>query len=105
MRVGIDLTYVPRFENKDKLAKRILSENEFSEYDSSTNKAEYLASRFALKEALIKALELSILGVDLREIKSIKKENGAVFIEYKGKQYDCSLSHEHEYCMGIVLND
>jgi|SRR5574344_2613733 phosphopantetheine--protein transferase-like protein len=105
MRVGIDLTYIPRFKNKTRLAEHILSDDELLEYNNSSNKAQYLASRFALKEALLKALELSILSVDLKLIKSIKKDNGAIYLEYDGKKYDCSLSHEKNYSVGIVLND
>jgi phosphopantethiene--protein transferase domain len=105
MKVGIDMTYIPRFRDKSRLAKKVLSDEEFLAYSDSIDKAQYLASRYALKEALIKALELSILSVDLRLIKTIKKDNGAVYIEFNGKKYECSLTHENKYCVGIVLND
>src|SRR5574344_589297 len=105
MKVGIDMTYIPRFRDKSRLAKKVLSDEEFLAYSDSIDKAQYLASRYALKEALIKALELSILSVDLRLIKTIKKDNGAIYLEYDGKKYDCSLSHEKNYSVGIVLND
>jgi len=105
MKIGVDMTYIPRFKNKSLLAKKILSEDEYIAYSESSDKAQYLASRYALKEALIKALELSILGVDLRLIKTIKKTNGAVYIDYNRKKYECSLTHENKYCVGIVLND
>jgi phosphopantethiene--protein transferase domain len=105
MKVGIDLTHIERFKNKDFLAKSILCDSELIEYEKSINKAQYLASRFALKEALIKCLELSILSVKLSTIHVMKKENGAVYIDYMGKEYNCSLSHEEDYCVGIVIND
>ncbi len=103
MNVGIDLTYIPRFVNKDMLAKKILADEEYIEYELSDNKAQYLASRFALKEALIKCLELNILAVDLSKIIVKKKINGAIYVEYLSNIYSASLSHENEYCVGIVI--
>lgn len=104
-KIGIDLTYNPRFENKDDLAKKILSSSEYEEYLFSKNKSVFLSSRFALKEALIKCLETSILSIDLKEINVRKKESGCPYIEYKNKIYDCSLSHEKDYSIGVVYND
>lgn len=103
-KIGIDLTYNPRFKNKDSLAKKILSTSEFEEYSNSLKKDEFLASRFALKEALIKCLECSILSINLNEIIVKKNENGAPFILFKNKKYDCSLSHENDYSIGVVYN-
>ena len=105
MKIGVDLTYIPRFVDKEKLAKKILSNEEYEAYLKALKKEEYLASRFALKEAFIKAIEASILGIDLKEIMTKKKDSGAIYIIYKDKEYSCSLSHENEYCIGVVLND
>lgn len=105
MGIGIDLTYISRFKNKDSLAKKVLSDEEYKTYLSKINKEEYLASRFALKEALIKCLELDILNVNLKDIETKKKENGAIYVVYKNKKYEASLSHENEYCIGVVKND
>ena len=55
MGVGIDICYIPRYENKDDLAKRILSNDEYKIYEVRQKKAEFLAGRFATKEAFIKA--------------------------------------------------
>ena len=105
MKIGVDLTYIPRFKDKDLLAKKILSSEELKFYDNSENKAQFLASRFALKEAFIKSLEGSILGFDLTKIMTKHKDNGAIYIEFNDKIFQCSLSHENEYCIGVVLND
>ncbi|MFA6667414.1 MAG: 4'-phosphopantetheinyl transferase superfamily protein [Bacilli bacterium] len=104
MKVGIDLVFIPRYEDKERLASEVLSINEFNEYKKATNKAQYLASRFALKEALIKSIESSILAVKLKDIEVVKKENGAVYVLYQDKKYECSLSHDGDYCVGVVLN-
>lgn len=104
MPIGIDLTFIPRFKNKDNLAKKILSECEYQEYLHSKKKEEYLASRFAVKEALIKCLELDILAVNLKEIEVKRKDNGSIFVIYKNKSYEASLSHENDYSVGVVKN-
>ncbi len=103
MPIGIDLTYIPRFKNKENLAKKVLNDEELKLYYEAKNKEEFLASRFALKEALIKYLELDILAIDLKDIKVKKKENGAIYVLYKDKIYDASLSHENDYCVGVVV--
>lgn len=105
MKIGVDLTFIPRFENKERLAKEVLSDNEYLMYENSTNKAQFLASRFALKEAFLKANELSILSIKLSSVEIIKKENGAIYIMHDNVRYECSLSHENEYCIGVVLYD
>lgn len=105
MKIGVDMTFIPRFANKEKLAEKVLCEEEFIEYNQANNKAQYLASRFALKEAFIKSFEMSILSINLNEIKCLKKENGAIYIYHNKNKYECSLSHENEYCIGVVLHD
>ncbi len=104
MNLGIDLTYIPRFIDKSNLAKKILSDNEYKTYLNSPRKEEFLASRFALKEAYIKMKELSILGVDLRKIEVIKKESGAICISDGVNIYKASLSHEKDYCIGVCYD-
>ncbi|HKL72725.1 MAG TPA: 4'-phosphopantetheinyl transferase superfamily protein [Candidatus Onthovivens sp.] len=105
MNIGIDMAYIPRFIDKEKLALKILSLNELEEYKKSDLKATYLASRFCLKEAFIKSIEGNILAFDLKEIEVVKKESGAVGILYQSKMYKCSLSHEKEYTVGVVIYD
>ena len=51
MNVGVDLTFIPRFINKEEVAKKVLSTSELNEYYLSSRREVYLASRFALKEA------------------------------------------------------
>ncbi|MGP1413987.1 MAG: holo-ACP synthase [Bacillales bacterium] len=106
MSLGIDLTSINRFKNKDKLAEKILSEEEFVLYKNHFNKAQYLASRWCLKEAFIKAVKNSIKDLNLKDIIIKNENNGAIYIDYKSKKYDCSLSHERNYCVGVVfIND
>lgn len=105
MHVGVDLTYIPRFKDKENLAKKILSSSELNEYYLSCLKEKYLASRFAVKEAFLKSMKKGILEVNLNEIVVAKEKSGAIHIEYKGKDYPASLSHENDYCIGVVIYD
>ena len=59
--VGIDVVEVRRIEDSvarfgRRLAEKILSLEECSEYDQTPRKARFLACRLAAKEALVKAL-------------------------------------------------
>lgn len=105
MKVGIDMTFIPRFVNKENLAKKVLSESELNEYYLSVDKAKYLASRFALKEAFLKSMKKGILEEDLKKIIVVKEKTGAIHISYFDREYPASLTHEENYCIGVVIYD
>lgn len=63
--IGIDIIKIARIEKiinrlNSKLAKRILSKKEFCQYLIKKNKINFLAKRFAAKEAAAKALGVGI---------------------------------------------
>jgi holo-[acyl-carrier protein] synthase len=75
--VGMDLVDIARFEKmadreNDLLAARLLSDNEqiaFMALTGVRRRAEWLAGRFAAKEALMKALGLALpQGIGMRDI-------------------------------------
>lgn len=105
MPLGIDLVTISRFQNHERIAKKILSESEYKLYLISPNKMQYVASRFCLKEAFLKSIKTGILDLDLKEIEVIKEESGAIHILFKGVEYECSLSHEGDICVGVVNYD
>lgn len=105
MPIGIDLVTISRFTNHERIAKKILSENEYKEYLLSQNKMQYVASRFCLKEAFLKSIKTGILDLDLKEIEVVKETNGAIHILFREKEYECSLSHELDTCVGVVIYD
>ncbi len=54
--LGCDIVKVSRFKNNlSKLANKILSESEIVEFNKATNKIQYIAGRWAAKEAIFKA--------------------------------------------------
>ena len=73
MEVGIDIVELEHIKDEKLLASKILSESEFLLYQKKENKLQFLGGRFAAKEALIKALGLSILGINLKDIEILNK--------------------------------
>jgi holo-[acyl-carrier protein] synthase len=75
--------------------------------------AERLAARFAAKEAVIKALNLSEAGIDWRDIEVVKQRDGSCVIALHGNAHRIaqglgvrslcvSLSHDGD-CAGAVV--
>ncbi len=101
MNVGIDIVKISRFENKDiHFIKRVLTEKELLVYNNliEEKKTQYLASRWASKEAIFKAnkdehyLSYSILN----------KENGEPYVD-DHEEIKISISHDGEYAVASVL--
>lgn len=105
MGMGIDLVKIDRFKDVEKLKNKILSNNELTILDTRINKEEYLASRFAVKEAFLKANEKGLFDeIFLKEIEVLNDENGKPYIIYKNIRYEnVSISHEKEYAIAIVI--
>jgi holo-[acyl-carrier protein] synthase len=109
--VGIDLVDISRFDkmlNKkdDLLIERLLSDNERSAFMALTGdrrRAEWLAGRFAAKEALMKALSLALPeGIGMRDIEVIPDSLGRPLIVLSAavqqqlkSPYTCHLSITH----------
>lgn len=101
MNIGIDLAKISRFENKDiHFIKRVLTEKELLVYNNliEEKKTQYLASRWASKEAIYKAnhdehyLSYSILN----------KENGEPYVD-DHEEIKISISHDGEYVIASIL--
>ncbi|MEM7292813.1 MAG: holo-ACP synthase [Pseudomonadota bacterium] len=71
--IGVDTTLVSRIEESldrfgDRLVARVLHESERTEFESCRQPAQFLAKRFAIKEAAAKALGTGIReGVSLHD--------------------------------------
>lgn len=119
--IGTDIVHIERMNNNlekygDKFARRILTESEFNEFKnkSKSNQSNFLAKRFAAKEATAKAmgtgfscgLSLHHIGVNhdaagkpLLEFSHVAEE----FIEKnKIKQTHLSLADERDYAVAFV---
>lgn len=102
MAVGIDIVYIPRFRGKEKLASRILSANEMVIYHNRPRKEEFLAGRFAAKEAFIKALQEGVGRIAFHHIDIVYQKDGRPEIVYGDKHYPVSISHDGDYAVAVV---
>ena len=98
--IGVDLVDFKRIELK--IARKVLSKKELEIYDTLTDnlKKEYIAERFAVKEALFKA-DNSFFNYD--EVSVLNDEKGKPYLD----NIDGFVSIAHDggmVCAFVVLN-
>ncbi|MGL5357618.1 MAG: 4'-phosphopantetheinyl transferase superfamily protein [Metamycoplasmataceae bacterium] len=96
--IGVDLTKISRFENIElDLILRVLSPKEVSAYKAlnSDLKAKYIATRWAIKEAIFKA---DNKYSNFSKIYINKKEK-----VYSFKEFQISVSNEGDYIIAFVI--
>ncbi|WP_188456847.1 holo-ACP synthase [Virgibacillus oceani] len=114
--IGIDLIELNRIQEKiehnERFIKRILTDKEQELYSSLTGvmrKVEYLAGRFAAKEAFAKAAGTGIGKLSFQHIEILPNEQGAPRIIVQGFNDDnifISITHSKEYAMAqVVIED
>ncbi len=118
--IGVDIAETERFEKiyaryGERIARRILTDNEFIEYQRRNKPASYLATRFAGKEAAAKALGTGFgSGVGYKSIEINNDKTGKPFLKFlntasqlpERKQVDnvfVSLSDEKHYVVAMVI--
>lgn len=111
--IGIDLIEIERikkhFKQKERFINRILTEAEkavLNELHSEKRQLEYIAGRFAAKEALAKAVGTGIGQLSFQDIEILNKENGAPYITVKGfidENILISISHTEHYATAQVV--
>ena len=122
--IGTDITDGRRIEavlnrHKEKFAKRVFTNAELNAANSAVNKVYFLAKRFAVKEAVYKALSSSgIAGCGWREAETLNELNGAPFVNLTGRcktaletmtpdgynaKVSVSLSDERPYALAFVV--
>ena len=93
--IGCDIVKISRFKNNlIKLADNILSVREMEEFDLTSNKIQYLAGRWAAKEAIFKATGYKRMTV-------LNKSNGAPYV-LDNPDIQISISHEKEYAIAFA---
>jgi len=108
-RVSAALARTPR------LARRILTESEFVDWQQSKQQARFLAKRFAAKEALVKALGTGIgRGVSWQHFEIAKDPAGRPIVivtagaekiaqEMGIRRFHLSYSDEQEYIVAFAI--
>jgi holo-[acyl-carrier protein] synthase len=104
--VGIDIVENARVRKamSDAFVKKVLSQEERERFDNfkETRKVEFLAGRFAAKEAIIKCLS----GIEVPQLTDLNIRNdeaGRPFIQYKDYEIVLSISHERNYSVAIAI--
>ncbi|VEU76428.1 4'-phosphopantetheinyl transferase superfamily protein [Mycoplasmopsis columboralis] len=98
--IGVDLTRISRFKNKNyPFAQRILSNEELEQFQelNEYEKVLFLARAWCIKEAIFKA---NNAYADYSKI-TLKKENN----RWTFKQFSISISHEGDLLIAFVIDN
>ena len=102
--IGVDIFCLNRIDlDKTNLFLRVLTEKEYLIFQSLKNdqaKKEYFGSRFAAKEAYIKA---GHANVSYSSIEIMNDQNGKPYFTNDNKAL-LSISHEKEYAIAFVVS-
>lgn len=118
--IGTDIVDIDRIRSmsepaRDKLARRVLTENEYQRFSEHKQADAYLAKRWAAKEAVAKALGTGIAqGVSFQHIEISSLESGQpvvtlteVALTLAGQQgatsWHISLSDEKRYATAFAV--
>lgn len=111
--IGIDLIELDRIkksmESNIRFVNRILTQNEkevFTNIQTDRRKTEFLAGRFAAKEAFAKAVGTGIGKLSFQHIEILADANGAPLLKAKGHQSDTifvSITHSRDYAIAQVV--
>lgn len=118
--LGTDIVEIARIESViertgDSLAKRILTEKEFLQYQQQAKPARFLAKRFAVKEAAAKALGTGIRnGLAFNQFEVTNDELGKPLLHLKGEAlklanslnatcFHVSITDERHYASATVI--
>lgn len=104
--IGTDIVDNKRIEKSinESFLNLVLSKEELKTYRKySGNRAiEFVAGRWAIKEAIIKCLSDYEIPY-MNKLVILNKENGKPYIEYKNYEILISLSHEKECSIGFAI--
>lgn len=121
--VGIDIVEIDRIrkvldkdfsEKNNCFINKILSEQEIKSFQNKTWTYEFVAGRFAAKEAVSKAMNSGFRGFDVRDIEIYNDEQGMPFAVLRNKAHEAaeekgnykihlSISHEKKYAVAYAL--
>lgn len=101
MKIGTDIVDMRRIVPG--LERAILSDKEMVLFQKAKKPSEFIAGRFAAKEAFLKATGFGLKGADMKSIEVLYDENGAPYVAYKGKEYAVSIAHDGDYATAVAL--
>jgi holo-[acyl-carrier protein] synthase len=101
--IGCDIVAINRFKDKTiQFAQRVLTTDELVLYEtlSEARKPEWLAGRFAAKEAIVKAINQDL---PITKISVLSTSDGKPYCELAGYVILISISHEKEYAIAYAI--
>ena len=111
--IGIDLIELDRIsriiKKKPRFVQRILTERERETYKKITSnqrKREYIAGRYAAKEAFAKAAGVGIGRLSFQHIEVLSNEKGAPVLTAKGYEKNTifiSITHSKDFAAAQVV--
>lgn len=108
--IGCDIEDIERFFkyiDKENYLKKIYTTNEIKELQSINNlrrKAEFLASRYAVKEAMSKALGTGFSnGFSFHDVEVMKNELGKPQIFYQDFKVHVTISHTKNTAVAFIV--
>lgn len=99
--IGTDIVYIPRIELKESFIRYILTDEEYFEYaliNNDKRRKEYIAGRFASKEAIFKATQ----DKNYLSYSILNKEDGRPYIK-DHPEIQISISHDGDYVVAFVV--
>ena len=111
--IGVDIVEFADIKERisDKFIKRILSNRELERYNKITNeqrKLEYIAGRFAAKEAYTKVYKKFLTPLNFVDVEILTDKFGAPYIESKYMPEDIvkvSISHSKNYVIAMCIKE
>lgn len=105
--LGVDLAEVARIRllalRNPGFLKRVFTPGELAYAASSRNKYERLAARFAVKEAVIKALDAKDLQLNNIEVENTASGRPQVTVKGRPARLMVSISHTSKYACAAVI--
>lgn len=105
--IGVDILKISRIKLEH--AKRVLSNQEmqvFEQLNTEARQLEFLAGRFSVKEAIIKAIGNTTHRVGMRDITIINDKSGMPIVispVFDNLKIFVSISHEKDNCVGLCV--
>lgn len=103
-KIGIDIIQIKRIKLKKEMIIAILNINEMKYFEKIINneaKKQFLAGRWAAKEAILKVIDQKIApkNIDINYL-----NDKPVITNEKLKHIQISISHEKDYAVAVALN-